>query len=353
MAANILVLNPGSTSTKIALYANEEEQVSRTLTHSAEELAAYATIADQEPMRRAAIDAFLATEAVTALDAIVARGGLLKPVSGGVYAVTQAMVGDLRSATYGSHASNLGGVLARALATRFACPAFIADPVVVDELADVARLSGLPELPRKSIFHALNQKSSAREVCMRLGRTYEASNLVVAHMGGGISVGAHCRGRVIDVNNALDGEGPFSPERAGTLPAGQLMDLVQRGEHDTPTLKRMLTGGGGMVAYLDTNSVQEALERARQDPGANLVIRAMCYQIAREIGAMAAVLAGRVDAIVLTGGIAYNEQIVDQIRERVSFIAPVHLVPGEREMLSLASAARGALDGSREILSYE
>jgi butyrate kinase len=357
MPAPILVLNPGSTSTKIALFSDGEELVNETLGHSSEELAGYGSIPDQAPMRRKAIDEFLdAHRAVigdSGLLAVVARGGLLKPVKGGVYAVNEAMVADLRSGRYGSHASNLGAVLALDLAQVHRCPAFIADPVVVDELHDVARLSGIPRIPRRSIFHALNQKSAAREICSRLGRAYEETNLIVAHMGGGISVGAHERGRVVDVNNALDGEGPFSPERAGTVPAGQLAELVAGGELTLAEVKRLLTGGGGLVAYLGTNSVQELLERARNSAEADLVLRAMCYQIAKEIAAHGATLRGRVDAIVLTGGIAHNEEIVARIRERVAFLAPVHVVPGEREMVSLAAAAAGALDGSREILTYE
>ena len=368
MTPRILVLNPGSTSTKISLYDGEAETFAQTLRHSADELAAYDTITDQAPMRRAAIDTFLSDHSITTLDAVVARGGLLRPVTGGVYQVDEAMVCDLRSAKYGAHASNLGAVLACDLALAQGCPAYIADPVVVDELDDVARISGIPQIDRRSIFHALNQKSAAREVCRAIGTTYEAANLIVAHLGGGISVGAHAHGRVVDVNNALDGDGPFSPERAGTLPAGQLAELVAQGDYELSAIKRLLTGGGGIVAHLGTNDVASlvtvagwqadtAFNETPQDSSidprkADLILRAMCYQIAKAIAQYGATLSGKVDAIVLTGGIAHNQQIVDAIAERVSFLGPVHVIPGEREMVSLAAAASGALDGSRKILRY-
>jgi butyrate kinase len=353
---NLLVINPGSTSTKISYFADEEERHAQTLSHATEELARYDGIADQAPMRRAAIDRFLSEHEIDAgsLSAVVGRGGLLHPLEGGVYAVSDPMVRDLQSGRYGRHASNLGGVLARAIADEAGCPAYIADPVVVDELDDIARLSGHPQLPRKSIFHALNQKSSAREACRRRGIVYESSSLIVAHMGGGVSVGAHRNGRVVDVNNALDGEGPFSPERAGTVPAGQLVELALTGEYDRAALKKMLTGEGGMVAYCGTNDVRELIRR--QDDGdeeAALVLRAMCFQIAKEIAAHGATLSGSVDAIVLTGGMAHNDVVIAEIGARVGYLGPIVVIPGEREMLSLASAALGALRGEREVREYE
>lgn len=351
----LLVINPGSTSTKISWFAGDAERCAETLSHSAEELARFPSIAAQAPFRREAIDRFLSSNELdpATLSAVVARGGLLHPLEGGVYAVNDAMVADLESGEYGRHASNLGGILARAIADSVGCTAFIADPVVVDELDDVARLSGLPGLPRRSIFHALNQKSAAREACRRLGRSYESSNLIVAHMGGGVSVGAHRAGRVVDVNNALDGEGPFSPERAGTLPAGQLVDLVVAGRHTGAEVRRMITGAGGVVAYAGTNDVRELVARATQGDGsASLVLRAMCYQIAREIASHGATLAGSVDAVVLTGGMAHNDEVVSQISARVEFLAEVVVIPGEREMISLAAAALGALRGEREVRTY-
>lgn len=351
----LLVINPGSTSTKISWFAGDEERFSETLSHSAEELARFRSIAAQAPFRREAIDRFLVSHDLdpAALAAVVARGGLLHPLEGGVYAVNDAMVADLESGGYGHHASNLGGIIARAIADEVGCPSYIADPVVVDELDELARLSGLPDLPRRSIFHALNQKSAAREACRQLGRSYESSNLVVAHMGGGVSVGAHRAGRVVDVNNALDGEGPFSPERAGTLPAGQLVDLVLSGRHTETEIRRMITGAGGVVAYAGTNDARELIARAEAgDEHAELVLRAMCYQVAREISSHGATLAGSVDAVVLTGGMAHNDEIVSQISARVGFLAEVVVIPGEREMVSLAAAALGALRGEREVRAY-
>ena len=352
----VLVINPGSTSTKISCFVDEHEVCAETLAHSTEDLAGFASIADQAGFRRSAVDAFLARHDldVARFSAVVGRGGLLKPLEGGVYAVDAAMVRDLDSGAYGQHASNLGGVLAHAIAGAAGCPAYIADPVVVDELDDIARLSGHPRLPRTSIFHALNQKSAAREACGRLGARYEAANLIVAHMGGGVSVGAHRNGRVIDVNNALDGDGPFSPERAGTVPAGALLRLAFSGEYDLASLKRMLTGGGGLVAYCGTNDLREIDDRMRAGDGRSVtVFHAMCYQIAREIASHGATFGGAVDAIVLTGGMANHGPLVDEIRSRVSFLAPVIVIPGEREMVSLASAAIGALRGEREVRKYE
>ncbi len=353
--ARILVVNPGSTSTKVALFAGSTEVCADARAHSTIELAAYPTIAAQATLRRAAIDEFVQENGIDlrSLDAAIGRGGLLKPLQSGVYAVNDAMCDDLRSARYGAHASNLGGILARDIAEEVGCFAFIADPVVVDELDDVARLSGHPELPRRSIFHALNQKSAAREACRRLGRSYESSALIVAHMGGGISVGAHRDGRVIDVNNALDGEGPFSPERAGTVPAGQLAEMTACGDRDLPAVRRMLTGAGGLVAYCGTNDVREV--RSRIDAGdgeARLVLAAMCYQVAGEIASHGATLCGAVDAIVLTGGLAHDDFVVSEVSRRVEYLARIVVIPGEREMVSLAAAALDALSGEREVRRY-
>ena len=351
----ILVINPGSTSTKISLFRDEDETVAEALRHPVSELAQYRRIIDQAGFRRAAIDAFLATNQIdpASLDAVIGRGGLLRPMESGVYRVDEAMVSDLAAGTYGEHASNLGAILAQAIAGAGGCEAFIADPVVVDELDDVARLSGVPELPRRSIFHALNQKSAAREAAARLGRRYEQINAVVAHLGGGCSVGAHRRGRVVDVNNALDGEGPFSPERAGTVPAGQLVSLTLSGSHTHAELKKMLTGGGGLVAYCGTNSLEEIMQRIDDgDEKATMVFNAMAYQISKEIASHGATLCGSVDVVVLTGGMANNAQLVEEIRRRVAFLAPVEVIPGEREMLSLARAAASALRGQVEVRHY-
>jgi len=352
----ILVLNPGSTSTKISLFSGEEETVSEVLRHATDDLARYARIMDQAAFRRAAIDAFLSSNSVdlSSLDAVIGRGGLLRPLESGVYLVNHLMVADLAAAKYGEHASNLGAILGQALADAAGCPAYIADPVVVDEMDDIARLSGLPALPRRSIFHALNQKSAAREAARRLGKEYEKINAVVAHMGGGCSVGAHRRGRVIDVTNALDGDGPFSPERAGTLPAGQLVELVLSGNHSRDELKKMLTGQGGLVAYCGTNSLEEVGERIGcDDEDAGAAFQAMAYQISKEIASHGATLAGEVDVIVLTGGMAYDEALVNEISRRVRYLAPIEIIPGEREMLSLTRAALSVLNGRIPAKEYE
>ena len=351
----LLVINPGSTSTKISFFVEMEERYAEALPHGVEELAGYGCIAAQEPLRHAAIDRFLDEHAIdlSSIGAVVGRGGLLKPVPSGVYEVNEAMVGDLGAGRYGEHASNLGALLARSIAQAVGCPAFIADPVVVDELDEIARLSGSPDLPRRSIFHALNQKSAAREACRRIGIVYEAARLIVAHMGGGVSVGAHRLGRVIDVNNALDGEGPFSPERAGTVPAGQLLELALSGVRERDELKHMLTGSGGLVAYCGTNDLREVHRRIDAgDKRAAIVVDAMCYQISKEIAAHGATLCGTVDAIVLTGGIAHDEVVVREIGRRVGYLGPIVVIPGEREMVSLAAAALGALRGEREVRCY-
>ncbi len=351
----ILALNPGSTSTKISLFSGEDETISEALRHATDELVQYPRIIDQAGFRRAAIDAFLSSNSIdlSNLDAVIGRGGLLRPLESGVYQVNEPMVADVAVGKYGEHASNLGAILAQAIADVAGCPAFIADPVVVDEMDDVARLSGLPQLPRRSIFHALNQKSAAREAARRLGKEYEEINAIVAHMGGGCSVGAHRHGRVVDVNNALDGEGPFSPERAGTLPAGQVVELVRSGKYSQGELKKMLTGRGGLVAYCGTNSLEEIKERiGRDDEDAGMAFRAMAYQISKEIASHGATLAGSVDVIVLTGGMAYDEALVNEISRRISFLAPIEIIPGEREMVSLARAALSVLNGRVSAKEY-
>jgi butyrate kinase len=344
----ILALNPGSTSTKISLFIREDETVSEVLRHSAEEVGCFECVIDQAEFRKNTVVEFLSSNEieVESLDAVIGRGGLLRPLESGVYEVNDRMTGDLRRGENGEHASNLGAILAREIADSAGCPAFIADPVVVDEMQDIARLSGHPDLPRRSIFHALNQKSAAREAAGAMGRSYEECGIIVAHMGGGCSVGAHLNGRVVDVNNALDGDGPFSPERAGTVPAGQLAALVASGNVDLPAVKKMLTGRGGLVAYCGTNDLREVRGRMESgDEDASTAFRAMAYQIAKEIAAHGATLRGRVDVIVLTGGMAYDEELVRLVTERVEFLGKVVVIPGEREMLSLARAALSVLDG--------
>ena len=335
----ILAINPGSTSTKIAIYDNEKEVFETTLRHSNEEIDKYEKITDQYDFRKEVILKALGENDInlTKLSAVVGRGGLLKPIKGGTYAVNELMIQDLIAAQMGEHASNLGGMIANEIASQLNIPAFIVDPVVVDELEAVARISGMPEIERKSIFHALNQKAVARRFANESNKAYEELNLIVAHLGGGISVGAHEKGRVIDVNNALDGEGPFSPERTGGLPVGDLAKLCFSGKYTHADIKKMIKGKGGLVAYLDTNDGRDVVKMIENgDENAKLVFEAMAYQVAKEIGSCAAVLKGKVDAIILTGGLAYGEMLTNWIKARVKFISEVIIYPGEDEMSALA-----------------
>jgi len=352
----ILAINPGSTSTKFSLFEEEKLVFEKTLRHSSDELKKFEKITDQFHFRRNLIMNEL-TERKTKLEriaAVVGRGGLIKPIESGVYKVNQRMKDDLADGVSGQHASNLGGLIADDIASSLCCAsAFIVDPVVVDELQSIARISGHPEIERKSIFHALNQKAVARIYATSIGKKYENLNLVVAHMGGGVSVGAHKNGRVIDVNNALNGDGPFSPERSGGLPSRQLVDLCFSGRFSYAELKEMITGKGGMVAYLGTNSFIEVCKMAEEgDKKAILIRKAASYQIGKEIGAMAAVLNGKVDAIILTGGMAYQDTNINDIRSMVSFIANVVVYPGEDELKALAFNGLLALDGKIEIKDY-
>lgn len=355
MSYKVLTINPGSTSTKIALYGEQGELWNQTLRHPAEEIAHFGRIAEQFEWRLSLIlEAMEARgESLSELSAVVGRGGLTKPVMGGIYEVTTALLDELRT-TPMEHASNLGAPLADAIARKAGVKAYIVDPPTVDELQPTARVSGVKALPRLSVFHALNQKAVARRYAAEVGKPYEELNLVVAHMGGGVSVGAHRKGCVIDVNNALDGEGPIAPERAGSLPAGSLVELCFSGKYTKAEVKKMLCGKGGVVDLLGTNSMIEVRERAAAgDEEASLVLEAMCYSIAKNIGAMAAALDGKVDAVILTGGLAYSEVITDKIAHRISFIAPIEIYPGEDEMLALAESGLAVLRGEREAKIYE
>ncbi|HOF21769.1 MAG TPA: butyrate kinase [Bacteroidales bacterium] len=352
----ILVINPGSTSTKFALYADEKLIMERNLTHSSGEVTGYGQIRGQLDFRRELILKELEEQKVNMSDirVIVGRGGLVRPIESGVYRVNEKMISDLEKGLLGQHASNLGGLIANALAAVMPnAEAYIVDPVVVDELQPVARISGHPSISRISIFHALNQKAVARMYAASLEKRYEDMNLIIAHMGGGVSVGAHRRGRVVDVNNALDGDGPFAPERSGSLPSGQLADLCFSGKHSYAEIRAMITGRGGMVAYLGTNSFREVCRKAEEgDAEAILVRDAAAYQTAKEIGSAAAVLEGRVDAIILTGGMAFQEDHVERIKRMVGFIAPVIVYPGEDELRSLAYNGLLALDGKISVRDY-
>lgn len=353
--ATILVINPGSTSTKIGVFRDLEEVFTETVNHSAEEIGRYASIADQYGFREQHIRDALRRRGFDAhgIDAVVGRGGLLRPIPGGVYRVSSPMLEDLRAAKYGEHASNLGALIADALGREWGVPSFIADPVVVDELSDVARVAGHALFQRRSIFHALNQKAVCRRYARESGRAYEDLTLIVAHMGGGVSVGLHRRGRVTDVNQALNGEGPFSPERSGTLPAGDLAKLCFSGKHSEKEVLKMITGQGGMVSLLGTNDMRE-VEKAVQagDPKADLYYRAFIYNVGKFIGSMAAAASGKVDAIILTGGIAHGKGIQEGIAGLCGWIAPVVVYPGEGELEALALAGSRALSGEAHIQEY-
>lgn len=358
MKYRVLVINPGSTSTKIAAYEGQETFFAKTLRHSVEELLPYKKVCDQYPFREKVIlDALAQADvSLSSFNAIIGRGGLIKPIPSGVYKVNALMMEHLEQGFTGEHASNLGGLLAARLAAKISpdCPAFIADPVVVDEMEDVARLTGIPAIKRLSVWHALNQKAVAKNHARTVGIPYEQLNLIGIHLGGGISVAPHCHGRVIDVNNALDDEGPIAPERAGSIPALQLAKLCFSGNYTYDQVRRMLNGGGGMVALLGTNSFMEVSQRvADKDPEATRVYNAMAYSIAKQIGAAAVSLKGKVDGIFFTGGIAHDKDFVNLIISQVSFLGPCFVYPGEDEMGALAQNAQSVLSGQEAAKLYE
>ncbi|MCU4165636.1 butyrate kinase [Carboxylicivirga caseinilyticus] len=353
----VLVINPGSTSTKIAVFEGSESIFLKTLRHSAEQLAQYEKISDQFEFRKECIlsELIQADIDIDDFDAIVGRGGLVKPIASGVYEVNEALKADLRKGILGQHASNLGGLIADDIAKVIpGARAFIADPVVVDELEEVARITGHPDMPRRSVFHALNQKAVAKNFAISIDKKYEELNVIVAHLGGGISIGAHRKGRVIDVNNALDGYGPFSPERAGTLPTGALIDACFSGKYTYEEMRKLVNGKGGLVAHLGTNQANEVEEKALAgDKHHMLILQAMAYQIGKTIGSCAAVLKGQVDGIIITGGIAHDKTVTDYIKEMVGWIAPMKIYPGEDEMKALADNAFSVLAGEVECKVYE
>mgnify|MGYP001240493177 CR=1 FL=1 len=351
----VLVINPGSTSTKVAVFAADSRLFEKSLSHSSDDLSSFKTVASQYEFRRDAILRELrAADFDTArLAAVVGRGGLLHPIQGGVYEVNEAMKKDLNAAAYGEHASNLGALIADDIAKGLGIPAFIADPVVVDELSDLARVSGNKLFKRISIFHALNQKAVARRYASEKGRPYEELSLIIAHLGGGVSVGLHQGGRVVDVNNALNGEGPFSPERSGTLPTGALAKLCFSGKYSEKEINRMIAGSGGMVSFLGTNDMRQVEKRREEnDPEAVLYCEAFIYQVSKAVGALAAAASGKVDAIILTGGIAYGKKIVEGVTRRCDFIAPIVVYPGEGELEALAQAGFGVLSGNLKPMEY-
>ena len=353
----ILAINPGSTSTKIAVFNGKEQLFVKNIKHSTEELSEFKKITDQVDFRRCVILKELEENNIPlkSIEIVMGRGGLVKPISSGIYKVNELLKEHLYNGYSGEHASNLGGLIADNIAKTIGLSAsYIADPVVVDELQPVARISGHPLFERVSIFHALNQKAVARGYAEEIGKEYDALNLIVAHMGGGISVGAHEKGRVIDVNQALDGEGPFSPERSGTLPTGQLVNLCFSGKYSKDEVKKMLVGKGGYVGYFGSNDAFQVEKDAQAGDGkAKLIENAMAYQIAKSIGEAAVVLKGKIDAILLTGGIAYGKPIVAEITRYVDWIAPVKVYPGEDEMRALAFNAFLILKGEAEAKNYE
>lgn len=351
----ILVINLGSTSTKVAVHESGQMIVSESVNHPAEDLKEFKTIIDQYELRKNTILEVLSRNGVSLdeLDAVASRGGNMKPIPGGIYEICPAMIEDMKSGKFGQHPNMCGGIVAYDIGKEQNIPALTVDPPTVDEMCISARYSGIPQITRQSSFHALNQKATARKIAARLGKAYEDVNLIVAHLGGGISVGAHQKGKVVDVNNALDGDGPFSPERAGTLPVGDLVKLCFSGEYSREQAFRLVQGGGGLVAYLGTTSGLEIEKRiVAGDEVAAEVFEAMIYQVAKEIGACAAVLKGQVDAIALTGSLAYSQRLTDSLKEKVSFIAQVLLDPGENEMEALAAGAMRYFNGEEKLSIY-
>lgn len=355
MGRKILALNPGSTSTKIAVYDEFDCIFEETLRHSNEELADYETIFDQYEFRKNIIldKVKAAGLSIDELSAVVGRGGMFKPIPSGTYLVNEAMLDYVKEAPRGEHASNLGCVIAREIADSIGVEAYIVDPVAVDEMMDLAKVTGMPEFPRDSLFHALNQKAVAKRYAKEINVDYNSLNLIVAHLGGGISVGAHQKGNVIDVNNALDGDGPMSPERSGSVPLGKLYKSIYAGDYTLDEMKKKNYGKGGLVAHLGTNDGLEVSKMIESgDENAKFIFEALAYQVSKEIASVSASLCGDVDAIIITGGLAYNEMLVGWIKERVGFISKVLVYPGEDELQALVEGTIRVLDKEEEPQIY-
>lgn len=349
------MINPGSTSTKVALFDKELLIHEKKLEHCTEDLKQFHKLADQFGYRKQLIEMWMkeCDIQVSDLQAVVGRGGLLRPLPGGTYRVTEAMIEDLKIGYQGEHASNLGGIIAKAIADEAKAEAFIVDPVAVDEFEEVARISGMPELERKSLGHALNIKAVARRAAKEMGKSFYEINLVVAHLGGGITVAPILKGKAIDYNNANE-MGPFSPERAGGVPSGDLVRMCYSGKYDKKEIMNKLRGNGGLTAYLGTNDVREVEKQMEAGcKEAKLVYNAMAYQIAKEIGAMATVLKGKMEAILITGGMAYSAKLMEMIKGYVDFMAPVMVYPGEDEMLALNEGALRVLRNEEKPKLYE
>lgn len=350
-----MIINPGSTSTKIGVFEDETLLFEETLRHSTEEIAQFEKIVDQKDFRRGIIENLLKEKNfdINSLDMVVGRGGMLKPIPGGTYAVTDDLLEDLKIGVQGPHASNLGGILAREIGDSIGKPSYIVDPVVVDELDPIFRYSGVPELPRTSVFHALNQKAVAKRYAKESGKAYDTLNLIVVHMGGGVSVGAHKMGRVIDVFNALDGDGAFSPERAGAVPSGALIKMCFSGKYTQQEVYKKFVGGGGFNAYCNTNDMRDVDKMVDNgDKKAEEVREAFIAQVAKDIGSMACVLKGKVDQIIMTGGIAYDKAVIEGLKERAGWIAPVTVYPGEDELMALVQGGLRVLNGEEEPMVY-
>jgi butyrate kinase len=350
----ILTINPGSTSTKVAVFEKQKRIAKATIRHYGSEMIKYETLADQLPIRQKLIVEFLHEYDIelSSIDGFIGRGGLVRPLQSGLYRVNKSLEETLKNNEFGHHASNLGGLIAKSLARQMNKEAYIADPVVVDELEAVARFSGLNGVKRKSIFHALNQKAVARRYSEEIGVEYDKLHLIVAHLGGGISVGYHKNGRVVDVNNALDGDGPMSPERSGSLPVSGIIDLIHDGT-DNESMKRMVSSYGGMFSYLNTKDCEEVSDMIAQGNNeAKRVMDAMVYQIAKEIGALYATTKGDLDAILLTGGLAYNQDVIQPLIEMIDHISDIHLYPGENELEALAYNMHAFLQGTIDAKEY-
>ena len=355
MSIKSLIINPGSTSTKIGVFEDETLLFEETLRHSTEEIAQYATIVDQKNFRKEIILNLLASKDfdIKSLDLVVGRGGMLKPIPGGTYAVSDELLHDLEIGNQGQHASNLGGILAREIGDSIGKPSFIVDPVVVDELEPTSRYFGVPELPRTSVFHALNQKAVAKRYAKEIGKSYDELNLIVVHMGGGVSVGPHKHGKVVDIFNALDGDGAFSPERSGAVPVGQLVKMCFSGQYTEKEVYKKLVGNGGFNAYLGTNDMRDVEKMVDEgDAKAKEVRDAFIQQMSKNIGAMATVLNGKVDQIIVTGGIAYDKAVVAGLKERCEWIAPFTVYPGEDELLALAQGGLRVVTGAEKAMEY-
>jgi len=351
--AKILILNLGSTSSKGALYHDLTEIKSFTLRHTAEDLAPFIKIIDQVDYRKKCVEDWMSHEGykMNEIDLFCLRGGLVKPIPSGIFKINEMIVNDVKQEKYGAHSSNVGLVIGYLWSLEYQKDAIFLNAPVTDELSDLARFTGLKGVERRSVFHALNQKQIALQYAKSIHKPYELLNLLVCHLGGGISVGAHEYGRIVDVNNALDGEGPFSPERAGQLSNFMVLDLVETMK-DIPSIKKLLAGKSGLVSHLNTNSMMEAIKLSEKDEYANKVIQAMIYQIAKQVGAMASVLKGNVDQILITGGLAYNTVFVQQIIDYIKWIAPVTVYPGEDELFALASGAVRYLTGEEGLKVY-